>query len=71
MLTYSHIYYIYDSILLFFYFVCPLGLPLWHMEVLRLGVKSELQAPAYATATATQIQAMSATAPQLMATLDP
>ena len=29
-----------------------LGLYLWHMEVSRLGVKSELQLPAYATATA-------------------
>ena len=27
---------------------------MWHMEVLRLGVESELQLPAYATATATQ-----------------
>ena len=27
---------------------------LWHMEVSRLGVKSELQLLAYATATATQ-----------------
>ena len=26
---------------------------LWHMEVSRLGVKSELQLPAYATVTAT------------------
>ena len=30
-----------------------LGLHLWHMEVPRLGVKSELQLPAYTTATAT------------------
>ena len=29
-----------------------LGLPLWHMEVPRLGVHSELQLPAYTTATA-------------------
>ena len=28
------------------------GLNLWHMEVPRLGVKSELLLPAYATATA-------------------
>ena len=26
----------------------------WHMEILRLGVESELQLPAYTTATATQ-----------------
>ena len=35
---------------LFFFF---LGLHKWHMEVPRLGVKSELQLPAYTTATAT------------------
>ena len=37
--------------LIFFSF---LGVHLWHMEVPRLGVKSELQLPAYAIATATQ-----------------
>ena len=36
---------------LFFVF---LGLNPWHMEVPRLGVKSKLQLPAYATATGTQ-----------------
>ena len=35
----------------FFFFF--LGLSLWHMEVLRLGVELELQLPAYTTATAT------------------
>ena len=35
---------------LFFVFV---GMHLWHMEVPRLGVKLELQLPAYTTATAT------------------
>ena len=30
-----------------------LGLLLWHMEVSRLGVKSEIHLPAYTTATAT------------------
>ena len=35
-----------------FLFVC-LGPHPWHMEVPRLGVESELQLPAYATATAT------------------
>ena len=44
---YRHLYF-----LLFIYF-CFLGLPLQHMEVPRLRVKSELQLPAYATATAT------------------
>ena len=38
----------------FYLFVCLhfLGLHLWHMEVPRLGVKSELQLPAYTKATA-------------------
>ena len=31
----------------------PLGLRPWHMEVSRLGVESELQLRAYATATVT------------------
>ena len=37
----------------FFPFSCFLGLHLQHMEVDRLGVKSELQLPAYTPATAT------------------
>uniref|UniRef100_A0A8D1DAL5 Uncharacterized protein n=1 Tax=Sus scrofa TaxID=9823 RepID=A0A8D1DAL5_PIG len=37
----------------FFFFFCFLGPLLWHMEVPRLGVESELQLPAYTTATAT------------------
>ena len=41
------------STLIFFFSLYCLGSPLWHMEVLRLGVESELQLPAYATATAT------------------
>ena len=36
-----------------FSFFCFLGLHLWHMELPRLGVKSELQLPAYTTAIAT------------------
>ena len=39
---------------IFFFFLFFLGLHLWHMEVPRLGVKSELQLPAYTTATATR-----------------
>uniref|UniRef100_A0A8D0PQP5 Uncharacterized protein n=1 Tax=Sus scrofa TaxID=9823 RepID=A0A8D0PQP5_PIG len=35
-------------------FICFFGPHPWHIEVPRLGVKSELQLPAYATATATQ-----------------
>ena len=38
--------------LFFFFFVFPELHP-WHMEVPRLGVESELQLPAYTTATAT------------------
>ena len=37
-----------------FVLFCFLGPHLWHMDVLRLGVKSELQLPAYITATATE-----------------
>ena len=37
----------------FFFFSLFLWLHLWHMEVPRLGVESELQLPAYTTATAT------------------
>ena len=40
-------------IYLFIYLFCFLGPHSQHMEVPRLGVKSELQPPAYATATAT------------------
>ena len=36
-----------------FFFLVFLGLLLWHMEVPRLGVQSELQPPACATTTAT------------------
>ena len=39
----------------FFFFLVFLGLHLWHMKVPRLGVELELQLPAYATATATQV----------------
>ena len=38
---------------IFFVFVC-LGPHVWHMEIPRLGVESELQLPAYTTATATR-----------------
>ena len=40
----------YEYLLFIFVFLGP---HLWHMEVPRLGVKSELQPPAYAIATAT------------------
>ena len=38
---------------LFYLFIYFLGLHPWHVEVPRLGVQSELQLQAYATATAT------------------
>ena len=41
-----------DSALFFFFFFCILGPQEQHMEVPRLGIKSELQLLAYTTATA-------------------
>ena len=41
------------TVFLFFFFFAFLGLHPQHMEVARLGVKSELYLPAYTTATAT------------------
>ena len=56
----------------FFFFFCFLGLHPQHMEVARLGVKSELQLPAYTTATATTgSEPHLWPTPQLMAPLDP
>ena len=50
----SYDFFFFLSFYLFFilYYFCFLGLHLWHMEVSRLGVKLELQLPAYSTATA-------------------
>ena len=50
---------LFTKFVLFFVLFCSLvfvflGLHLWHMEVPRIGVQSELQLPAYVTATATQ-----------------
>ena len=42
---------LFDLIYFFFAFLAP---HLWHMEVPRLGIKSELQLQAYTTATATR-----------------
>ena len=54
-----------DSNYYFFFFLGP---HLWHMEVPGLGVRSELQLPAYTTATTTQdLQSLM----QLVAMLDP
>ena len=54
---FSHVLFCFLFLFLFFF----LGLHPWHMEVPRLGVKSELQLPAYTTATATQDLRMSET----------
>jgi len=43
-----------QGVCLFACLFCFLGPHLQHMEVLRLGIKLELQLPAYARATATQ-----------------
>ena len=40
---------------IFYIFFCFLQPHLWHMEVPRLGVESELQLPAYATATRSEL----------------
>ena len=60
------------SFLFSFFLFCFLGLHPCHMEVPRLGVKSELQLSAYTTATATwgeepRVQPV----PQVTATPDP
>ena len=60
--------YIYILFHSFIYLVCFLGLHLQHMEVPRLGVESELQLPAYTTATGFELRLRPQ--PQLMATLD-
>jgi len=46
------ILYIEETLFLSFFLFVFLGSHQWHMEVPRLGVKSELQLPFYATATA-------------------
>ena len=58
------------AIYLFFFFLGPYP---WHMEVPRLGVKSELEMPAYATATPMldPSHICDLHQPQLTATLDP
>ena len=63
----------YHKILFNVTFVCSFFRPhLQHMEVPRLGVKSELQLLAYSTATATvESEPHLQPTPQLMATLDP
>ena len=46
--------YIFPPSVSFLFFSCFLGMHLWHVEVPRLGAESELQLPAYTTATATR-----------------
>ena len=59
----------YDEFFFFFFFF--LGPLMWHMEVPRLGVKSELQLPAYTIATATaESKLCFRPTPQLMEMLD-
>ena len=53
------------------FFFSFLGLHHWHMEVLRLWVKLELQLPAYTTAIAMQDPSGVCELPQLMAMPDP
>ena len=63
--------YTWPLLCLFFFFI-SLGQHLWHMEVPRLGVESELQLLAYATATAMLLSELCLQpTPQLTATLDP
>ena len=44
--------YLQSGEVLFYFIFCFSGLHLWHMEVPRLVVQSELQLPAYTTAIA-------------------
>ena len=57
----------------FLFYFCFLGPQVQHMEVPRLGVKSELKLLAYTTATATATRDLGHIwlTPQLTATLDP
>ena len=54
---FNHVTFFFSSFFFFFFFFSFvfLGLHLWHMEVPRLGVKLELQLPAYATATGSEL----------------
>ena len=52
-------------------FFCFLGPHLQHMDVPRLMAESELQLPAYTTATATLDLSYLGPMPQLVAVLDP
>ena len=53
------------------FFPCFLGPQLWHMEVPKLGVESELHLPAYTTVTETQDPIHVYLTPQLTAMLEP
>ena len=56
---------------IYLFIFCFLGLHPWHMEVPGLGVESELQLPAYTTATAMRSELSLQPPPQLTATPDP
>ena len=60
-----------DPLSLFFFSFFFLRPHLWHMEVPGLGFESELELPAYTTATAMQIPAHLRPTAQLTATSDP
>ena len=57
--------------LFIYYYYYFLGPHLQHMEVPRLGIESELELPAYTTATAMPDPSTYAATPQLTAVLDP
>ena len=58
--------------LLFYLYTFFIGPHLWHMEVPRLGVGSELQLPAYTTASSNaRSEPYPRPTPQLMAMPDP
>ena len=75
--TYIHTYvplslYMYMCIYVFPFLFCFLGPHLWHMDIPRLGVKLELELPAYAAAIATRDPSRVCDLhQQLMARLDP
>ena len=50
MCVYNIYMYVCVCVYVYIYIYCFLGAHLWHMEVPRLGVKLELQLPAYTTA---------------------
>ena len=70
---YTKYIYIYVKYIYIYIYTYPfLGPHPWHMEVPRLGVKSELEPPTYTTATATwDLEQHLRPTPQLIAMTDP